>query len=310
MNTRRQLLLGVAAVVLIAIVGLSYLARAAQPVPADLTTVNSILTQREDETAKIALIDRLVDGKHAGLQRTINIPNWEYARRSNSSREPKAAPQRALLVTIGSSLIFLFLFGSTLEPLAAADRKAKNKTPVLAYGAAAAAIAGATVLRVALIPLIGETVVPFITFFPAVLFASWYGGFRAGRLSILLSILAADYFFISAAGSLLIVNASDQVALLLFVLVAFGIALLSHSQRQAVSRAERESEERREAEKAEREHRQRLQTTLSSIGDAVLSTDAKGHIVFANPVAQSMLGLKPAEILGACPRNLQDRENG
>jgi PAS domain S-box-containing protein len=41
-----------------------------------------------------------------------------------------------------------------------------------------------------------------------------------------------------------------------------------------------------------------LQTTLASIGDAVVSTDAKGLIVFANKVAESLLRATEADIVG------------
>ena len=49
--------------------------------------------------------------------------------------------------------------------------------------------------------------------------------------------------------------------------------------------------------------RNSLQTTLASIGDAVVSTDAGGRIVFVNAVACSLLGWKEAEIVG---RPLED----
>ena len=50
--------------------------------------------------------------------------------------------------------------------------------------------------------------------------------------------------------------------------------------------------------KESQEVRDSLRTTLASIGDAVISTDAEGRVVFVNPVAQSMLGLEEAETIG------------
>jgi len=41
-----------------------------------------------------------------------------------------------------------------------------------------------------------------------------------------------------------------------------------------------------------------LETTLTSIGDAVISTDTESRVVFANPVAQSLMGWTKAEIAG------------
>jgi PAS domain S-box-containing protein len=45
------------------------------------------------------------------------------------------------------------------------------------------------------------------------------------------------------------------------------------------------------------EIRDSLRTTLASIGDAVISTDANGRVVFVNPVAQSMLALAEGDIV-------------
>ncbi len=50
--------------------------------------------------------------------------------------------------------------------------------------------------------------------------------------------------------------------------------------------------------KESQEVRDSLRTTLASIGDAVISTDAEGRVVFVNPIAQSMLGLEEAETIG------------
>lgn len=44
------------------------------------------------------------------------------------------------------------------------------------------------------------------------------------------------------------------------------------------------------AEAAERELRERWETTLASIGDAVIVTDAAGRVTFLNPVAQTLTG--------------------
>ena len=76
------------------------------------------------------------------------------------------------------------------------------------------------------------------------------------------------------------------------------MALLAHSQHQARHRAEEEMAQRVGAESAEREIRERLQITLSSIGDAVLSTDAGGRIVFANRIALGIINQTEAEVLG------------
>ena len=53
-----------------------------------------------------------------------------------------------------------------------------------------------------------------------------------------------------------------------------------------------------QAENAERAERQRFQTTLASIGDAVIVTDATGHVTFINAVASSLTGWQEDEASG------------
>jgi nitrogen fixation/metabolism regulation signal transduction histidine kinase len=51
------------------------------------------------------------------------------------------------------------------------------------------------------------------------------------------------------------------------------------------------------------EIRDSLRTTLASIGDAVISTDASGRVVFVNPIAQSLCWDSPeADIVGRASR--------
>lgn len=47
-----------------------------------------------------------------------------------------------------------------------------------------------------------------------------------------------------------------------------------------------------------REQKEHLRTTLSSIGDAVIATDAQGNITFINPVALSLTGWEERDALG------------
>lgn len=49
---------------------------------------------------------------------------------------------------------------------------------------------------------------------------------------------------------------------------------------------------------ARRDEQERFRVTLSSIGDAVISTDAEGAIVFMNPVAEELTGWRESDVVG------------
>jgi K+-sensing histidine kinase KdpD len=167
----------------------------------------------------------------------------------------------------------------------------RPRPPLLTYGAALFIPLAATLLRALLTPLIGSTTIPFITYFPAVLIVAWFGGLRAAVVSIFISALLSDYYFVDPVGTLLIPAPTDRIALVIFAIVGLGIALLADAQGREVAR-------RLKAELAERQQRHQYETTLASIGDAVVSTEASGRVVFANKVAQSLMGCSESEIVG------------
>lgn len=53
-----------------------------------------------------------------------------------------------------------------------------------------------------------------------------------------------------------------------------------------------------------RENEKWLSTVLTSIGDAVISTDINGHIIFMNPAAEVLTGWKEAEVSGKALENI------
>jgi PAS domain S-box-containing protein len=61
----------------------------------------------------------------------------------------------------------------------------------------------------------------------------------------------------------------------------------------------RDITEERRAEDALHEQREWFEQTLQSIGDAVIATDIRGHVVFMNPVAEYLTGRTLADSLGA-----------
>ncbi len=60
----------------------------------------------------------------------------------------------------------------------------------------------------------------------------------------------------------------------------------------------REIQRRKEAEQLAKENAERLRTTLASIGDGVISTDARGRVTSMNPVAASLTGWTSDDVIG------------
>lgn len=60
----------------------------------------------------------------------------------------------------------------------------------------------------------------------------------------------------------------------------------------------RDVTEERQAEEAVAEQREWFETTLESIGDAVIATDVRGRVVFMNPIAEHLTGWKLDRALG------------
>ncbi len=125
--------------------------------------------------------------------------------------------------------------------------------------------------------------IPFALFYAAVILSTWYGGKRPGWLATALSALVSGYLFLGIPYS---VDRSLEEALLLgvFLFVSLVIIYLTEKAQRAESK--------------ERASREQLLTTLRSIGDAVIATDAQGRVTFMNEVAQGLTGWKLGEAVG------------
>ncbi|HYO92405.1 MAG TPA: DUF4118 domain-containing protein, partial [Pyrinomonadaceae bacterium] len=157
------------------------------------------------------------------------------------------------------------------------------RSPVWRFGFAIASVVVATLLRLSLNPALGETNVPYITYFLAVILTAWACGLWPALLSVLLGAIAAAYFFVPPVHSLNIREVEHLLGMGIFLLVGSAIAVLSEAMHRARARAEKVAQ-------ALRESREQLSITLRSIGDAVITTDADGLVTFMNPVAQSLTG--------------------
>jgi PAS domain S-box-containing protein len=151
------------------------------------------------------------------------------------------------------------------------------------YGLAVAAVLGATLLRLALAPLLGERL-PFVTLFPAVAAVALHAGPGPTLLAIGLATLAVEVVVFEPAFSFTPLNLEHGLALAIFVPISLLVAWLGQPQRTALGRA--------------RAERERLRVVLEGIGDAVVATDEHGRVTFLNPAGAALTGWPAGEAVG------------
>ncbi len=151
---------------------------------------------------------------------------------------------------------------------------------------AAAVVLAAAAIRLSFLSALGMQA-PFVTFYPAVMFASIYGGLRAGLLATALSAIFVDYFWIGPTG-FAIGQPSDWLAIMIFLLSGAMIAWVSDAMSLARARASAAetqallAAERAAAAEALQEGRAKLEAALASMTDAVFISDVQGRFIDCN----------------------------
>ena len=131
---------------------------------------------------------------------------------------------------------------------------------------------------------------PFIFSFAAVALSAAYGGWAPALLATLLNYLACDWLFIPPRGGIKFSTLDDFVAFGSFVFTCGIIIALAEGMRRARKAFENQALELRRTNAELESERERLRVTLSSIGDAVIATDARGTVRFINPIAEELTG--------------------
>jgi signal transduction histidine kinase len=130
------------------------------------------------------------------------------------------------------------------------DRDALGQSRGIRYGVAVVVTLFALFARFLMTPEWGISL-PFITLYPGIAFAAWFGGFGPGVLTTCLGALAVASFWPAHFGGTS--TAGDALALLLFGAVGVFVSGLTRALHQAREKAERTAEDlRRAREEAER----------------------------------------------------------
>jgi PAS domain S-box-containing protein len=164
------------------------------------------------------------------------------------------------------------------------------------YGIALLSIAIALLLRWILIPVLHDNF-PFITLYGAVAIAVWYGRWQPAALAGLLGYVAARYLFFTPTEEAAFSVIGEIVGLTAYglscgLIIYFG-ERMQHANEQLVQLFQSTNT----LEDALTKEKELLATTLASIGDAVIVTDAQGHVTSVNAEAERLLGWKHAEIV-------------
>jgi PAS domain S-box-containing protein len=125
------------------------------------------------------------------------------------------------------------------------------------------------------VPAIGQRL-PFLLYFGVVLFAAWRAGRGPAVVAIVSSVGVVNWFFLEARMAFL----QSGLFMAEGIVIAEVCEIMRRSRTQAFDAASR------------------LDTTLRSIGDAVIATDVSGTIVFMNPVAAELVGVPEDQARG------------
>ncbi|MBD2563101.1 MULTISPECIES: ATP-binding protein [Nostoc] len=140
----------------------------------------------------------------------------------------------------------------------------RNYPRLLNYGVAIGSTAIALLLSLWLEPLISRTIGAF--FYIAIIVSTWYGGFRPGIVTLVLSTLAIDYFLIPPRYQPGINQPEDVLRLGLFLLVALIINLvtgnLQYSRQKIQQLNQQLSQENAEQLRMTLDDRKQAQETL------------------------------------------------
>jgi PAS domain S-box-containing protein len=156
------------------------------------------------------------------------------------------------------------------------------------YGMAIAFAMAAAIIRLVFMDEM-KMQVPFVTFFPAVIFAALYGGLGPGLLSTALSTIIVKYLLLEPVGQLLSDNIADQLGMVIFAFSCVIISLITEAMHRARLRTA-------EAEAEVREERDRLTGIINSVSDEIWFTDTNKKFTLANPSALAEFGLHSGDV--------------
>jgi PAS domain S-box-containing protein len=137
---------------------------------------------------------------------------------------------------------------------------------LLRYGFVVAAILVSLLLRLALTPVLGPTALPFLFFYPPIVFSAWLGRFRMATVAIVLSVLASEYFFFDPVTAIRI---DEVVGLAGFICVSLLMIVAVDRMHQANDRLHHALQRTKQSEQALKESEGLFRTLLNTANQSV-----------------------------------------
>ncbi len=150
----------------------------------------------------------------------------------------------------------------------------------------------ALAVRWLLNPILGESL-SFVTFFPAVAFAVWFGGWVPGTLTAVLSLFIANYIYAAAHSSLFSLTVPEVVRSFAFSLASLIVILFGNSMRRA-----------KVAESLAAEKQNQLEQLVQHLPDLVFQVDKDLRHLFVSPNIEAFSGIAPERFIGKTGREL------
>ena len=164
------------------------------------------------------------------------------------------------------------------------------------YAIALLSVAAAVLLRWILIPVLGDNF-PFITLYGAVAIAVWYGRWRPAAVASLMGYVAARYLCFTPTESTAVSVFGEIVGLIAYGLSCGLIIYFGERTQTASDQLLQLFQSTNTLENALTKEKELLATTLASIGDAVIVTDAQGRVSSINAEAERLLRWKNTEVV-------------
>jgi len=155
-------------------------------------------------------------------------------------------------------------------------------------------VAAALLLRWSLDPILQDTL-PLVTLYGAIATAVWYGRWRLALVAGLLGYIVAAYLFIPPRNQIAF-GLTHAVGLISYAISCAIIIYLGERMHRAHERVLSVTQSRDQVEDTLAREKELLATTLASIGDAVIVTDAEGRISSMNAEAERITGWKNSDV--------------